>query len=78
MENYEIEELKLIYRVLHRQLTQNPELLDSQFFEDLQRHLQKRAIFDGVDIGDHGAWDSWLGNELMSCSLRMQNRAVIG
>jgi hypothetical protein len=78
MENYGPEELKLIYRVLHRQLTQYPELIDSSFFEDLQRHLQKQAILDGIDIGEHGAWDAWLGNELMSCSVRMQHRAVIG
>jgi hypothetical protein len=78
MENYGIEELKLIYRVLHRQLTRNPELIDSHFFEDLQRHLQKQAIFDGVDIADHGAWDAWLGTESTSCSVRMHNRAVIG
>jgi hypothetical protein len=37
MERYPIEELKLIYRVLHRQLAQNTELLDAQFFDDLQK-----------------------------------------
>jgi hypothetical protein len=78
MEKYPVQELKLVYRVLHRQLTQNTELLDAQFFEDLQRHLQKQAIFEGVDIGDHGAWDAWLGNDVLSCSVRVANRAVIG
>jgi hypothetical protein len=78
MEKYPIQELKLVYRVLHRQLTQNTELLDAQFFEDLQRHLQKQAIFEGVDIGDHGAWDAWLGNDVLSCSVRVANRTVIG
>jgi hypothetical protein len=78
MDKYGIDELKLIYRVLHRQLTQFPELIDSVLFHELQGHLQKQAIRDGVDIADHGAWDAWLGNEAVSCAVRMQNRAVIG
>jgi hypothetical protein len=77
MEKYPIEELKLIYRILHRQLVQHTELLDAQLFEDLQTHLQKRAMFEGIDIGDHGAWDAWLGNEVVDCSARMVNRMVI-
>ena len=78
MDKYPIAELKLIYRVLHRQLAQHTELLDAHFFDDLQRHLQKQAIRDGVDIADHGAWDAWLGNEAVSCEARVKRRAVIG
>jgi hypothetical protein len=78
MEQYAIDELKLIYRVLHRQLAEHIELLDSQFFEDLQKHLQKQALFEGVDIGDHGAWDAWLGNDVISCAARVANRKVLG
>jgi hypothetical protein len=78
MEKYPLAELKLIYRVLHRQLAHHTELLDAHFFEDLQRYLQKRAIGDGVDIADHGAWDAWLGNEAVGCESRVQRRAVIG
>jgi hypothetical protein len=78
MERYPIEELKLIYRVLHRQLAQNTELLDAQFFDDLQKYLQKQAVFDGVDIGDRSAWDGWLGNDMIGYSVRVQGRAVIG
>ena len=78
MEKYPIAELKLIYRVLHRQLAQHTDLLDSHYFHDLQRHLQKQAMRDGVDIADHGAWDAWLGNEGTDCGARVQKRAVIG
>jgi hypothetical protein len=77
MEKYSIEELKLLYRVLHRQLTRHTELLDSHFFHDLQVHLQKQATRDGVDVGDHGAWDAWLGNEAPGCAERVQKRRVI-
>ena len=77
MENYPLEELKLIYRVLHRHLAQHTELLDARFFEDLQRLLQKKAQADGVDVTDHGAWDAWLGNEVVSCAVRLQSRSEL-
>ena len=77
MEKYPLDELKLIYRVLHRNLIQNTDLLDSQFFADVQTYLQRRAQDDGVDVGDHGAWDAWLGNEVVSCAVRMEKRASL-
>ena len=55
MEQYGLTDLKLIYRVLHRHLTQHTELLDSDFFTDLQRHLQQQATAEGIDVSDHGA-----------------------
>lgn len=60
MERYELTDLKLIYRVLHQHLREHPALLDSELLDDLQRHLQRQAQHEGVDIGDHGAWDRWL------------------
>ena len=69
MGDYSLDDLKLIYRVLHRNLSQNVALLDSQFFEDLQRHLQQQAQAENVDVADHGAWDAWLGKEASGCSL---------
>jgi hypothetical protein len=78
MKQYSQGDLKLIYRVLHRHLAQHPDLLDSQFFEDLQRNLHKQADEEGVDVSDHGAWDEWLGNLPVSCSERMKKRSVIG
>jgi hypothetical protein len=77
VENYPLEELKLIYRVLHRHLAQHTELLDARFFDDLQRHLQRRAQADGVDVTDHGAWDAWLGNEPVSCAVRVEKRTFL-
>jgi hypothetical protein len=77
MESYTFDDLKLIYRVLHRHLGQHTDLLDSEFFEDLQRHLQQQALKEGIDVGDHGAWDEWLGNQPVNCSVRMQGRAEL-
>ena len=77
MEKYPLEELKLIYRVLHRNLTQNIALLDSLLFAEMQTYLHRRAQAEGVDVGDHGAWDEWLGNEAVSCAVRMERRASL-
>ena len=77
MEKYPIAELKLIYRVLHRHLGQHTELLDATFFDDLQRLLQRKAQDEGVDVADHGAWDAWLGNEAVSCAVRVEKRTLL-
>jgi hypothetical protein len=77
MKHYPLAEQKLVYRVLHRHLTETPELMDSQFLQDLQTQLQKQALAEGVDVADHGAWDAWLGNEVVSCESRVKNRRVI-
>lgn len=77
MEKYTIEDLKLIYRTLHKNLSKNVELLDSDFFTDLQRHLQQQAQGENVDVSDHGQWDAWLGNEAVSCVTRMEKRSTL-
>ena len=77
MEKYSLDELKLIYRVLHRNLIQNTDLLDSHFFADVQTFLQRRAQAEGIDVGDHGAWDTWLGNETVTCAVRMEKRVSL-
>jgi hypothetical protein len=77
VENYPLTELKLIYRVLHRHLAQHTELLDATFFDDLQRLLQRKAQAEGVDVADHGAWDAWLGNEAVSCAVRVEKRTLL-
>jgi hypothetical protein len=74
MDHYPLDELKLVYRVLHRHLTEYPGLLDAEFLDDLQRHLQRHAQSAGVDVSDHGAWDAWLGNEAVSCESRVARR----
>jgi len=69
-----LDELKTTYRVLHRHLTEYPDLMDSSFLDDLQQHLQNHATQGGVDIADHGQWDAWLGNEVVACEVRLSGR----
>ena len=77
MQHYPIQELKIVYRILHANLAKNTELMDGNFLEDLQKHLQKQAQSEGIDIGDHGAWDAWLGNKAVSCETRIGKRATL-
>ncbi len=77
MNDYPLAERKLVYRVLHRQLTQFPALMDGDLLSDLQTGLQRDAQLDGIDIADHGAWDGWLGNEVVACDVRMAGRRVL-
>ena len=58
--DFDIQELKLVYRILHRNLMGNIELMDADFLESLQKWLQYRAGQDGVDISIHRQWDAWL------------------
>ena len=58
--HFDIAELKLVYRVLHRHLLEHTELMDTDFFTDLQRWLQTVAGRQGVDVSDHSQWDAWL------------------
>jgi len=60
---HELGELKLIYRVLHRQLGEFPELMDTHFLIELQNFLQLQARTGGVDTSHHGDWDRWLKEE---------------
>ncbi len=76
MDSYPLDERKLVYRILHRNLTDYPELIDGDFLHDLQVTLQKAAQAEGVDVADHGAWDAWLGNAPVSCAVRVASRKV--
>ena len=62
LDEYALAELKLIYRLLHGQLPEQPALMDSQLLHDLQIHLQQQARADGVDVSSHGEWAAWLNN----------------
>ena len=77
LNQYPLTELKLIYRVLHAQIAQQPELMDAQLLEDLQTSLQDAAKQDGVDATEHSEWDVWLGNPTTPCEVRMQGRRRI-
>ncbi|MFL5329504.1 MAG: hypothetical protein ACJ8C4_11370 [Gemmataceae bacterium] len=74
MNQYPLAERKLIYRVLHSQLAEFPDLMDGEFLLDLQRSLQTIAQAEGIDVADHGAWDEWLGNVPTACDVRMAGR----
>lgn len=60
LEQYPLQELKLIYRLLHSQLPQHPQLIDSDLLQDLQTYLQQLASADGVDVSHHAQWARWL------------------
>lgn len=62
LDQYPLEDLKLIYRLLHSQLQTHFELMDSELLGDLQTHLQERARADGVDVSLHAQWATWLND----------------
>jgi hypothetical protein len=74
LEQFELKDLKLVYRTLHAHLMEHAELMDSELFLALQTTLQGRAREEGVDLTDHAAWDRWLGNEPTPCDERMKSR----
>lgn len=61
LQQYPLEELKLVYRTLHAALPLNPELMDAALLDDLQRYLMVRAREEGVDVSLHAQWAAWLG-----------------
>ena len=60
LDAYALVELKLVYRLLHNQLPEQPALMDSQLLHDLQSHLQQQARDAGVDVSLHAEWAGWL------------------
>jgi hypothetical protein len=75
---HSLDELKLVYRVLHRHLSQHVDLMDTHFLIELQNFLHAMARADGVDASDHTAWDVWLGNiDSPSCDMRVRRRRTI-
>jgi len=75
---HSLEDLKLVYRVLHRHLDEHIELMDTHFLIELQSYLQARAAHEGIDPSHHGEWDQWLGNvDAPSCDVRIERRRRI-
>jgi len=60
LSDYAINDLKLIYQLLHERLPEDPMLMDSDLLQDLQTYLQKQAANDGIDVSLHAQWASWL------------------
>ncbi len=75
--HFDLHELKLVYRVLHGHLMEHVELMEGAFLSDLQAWLQGIAAQEGVDVGDHAAWDAWLGNTVVSCEDRVAQRQTL-
>ena len=48
---FEINELKLVYQILHKSLMSNMELMDAEFLQAMQSWLQYRAGQEGVEVG---------------------------
>lgn len=57
---YPVEELKLIYHLLHTQIPQHTRLISSDLLQDLQDYLLQQARDEGVDVAVHKQWNSWL------------------
>ena len=73
-----LDDAKLVYRVLHTHLAEHLELMDCDLLAELQSRLQQAARAEGVDVGDHAAWDAWLGNEgAPPCDERMAGRRTL-
>ncbi len=73
-----VQDWKLVYRVLHGSLSNHLELMDCTFLDKLQAELQNQARGEGVDVGDHGQWDRWLGNtSAPSCEDRVSRRRTL-
>ncbi len=72
--HFDATDLKTIYRTLHRQILEEPDLLDSDFLTGLQTWLQALANGEGVDVGSHREWDEWLQQVHTPCERRMSQR----
>jgi len=61
--DYPVAELKLIYLLLHANVSSHFELMDSELLSDLQKHLQNTASREGIDVTHHVQWKAWLDNQ---------------
>ena len=69
IDEYQLTDLKRIYRTLHGQLQQDFELMDSELLQDLQTWLQSRASDASVDVSVHAQWAAWLNDgKPVSCT----------
>ena len=55
-----IDELKLAYSVLQKNILNYPPLMDSVYLERLQTFLQQEAKATGIDPTNHAEWAAWL------------------
>lgn len=62
IDQYDLNELKLIYLILHAALPDNPQLMDSELLQDMQTWLEHMAKKNGVDVAHHAQWATWFNN----------------
>ena len=62
LDQYQLGDLKHIYRTLHAHLQKDFELMDSELLHDMQTYLQIQAGKDGVDVSLHAQWAAWLND----------------
>ena len=75
---HELDELKLVYRVLHESLRKHLDLMDTKFLQQLQHFLHECARKEGIDASDHTQWDRWLGNpDALPCDIRVSRRETL-
>ena len=74
---FDVDELKLVYRILHQNLMSHMELMDAEFTEVLQTWLQYRAGEDGVDVSEHAQWEAWLRGQAPTASVNNAGATVI-
>jgi hypothetical protein len=58
-----LEDLKVVYRVLIAHAADHPELEGNEFLESLRRLLIAQATAEGVDTADEAQWEQWLKDE---------------
>jgi len=76
-EQYNLKEWKLIYLTLHKSVLATPELIDMEFFNDLQKYLQSKAEKTGLEPIDHDTWINWLNNaKNCGVSVQIMNRSI--
>ncbi|HFD31469.1 MAG TPA: hypothetical protein ENJ28_01980 [Gammaproteobacteria bacterium] len=63
LNDYSLTELKLIYNILHANVQNHFELMDSELMSDLQKHLQTMAAQEGIDVTHHAQWKAWLDDQ---------------
>jgi hypothetical protein len=60
LSEYPIDELKLIYHVLHTNMPQQPQLMGSYLLQDIQAQLLQQAKEQGVELNSPQQWSDWL------------------
>lgn len=60
LNEYPIDELKLIYHVLHTNMSQQPQLMGSYLLQDIQAQLLQQAKAQGVELSSPQQWSDWL------------------